>query len=132
MLAYSRLAFVVGRDQNDKDLRVLASSVKSNTSREASSLTYYVRSWHADEDVAVIEWQGQTTATADEVLSGAQDEGEKSKLDQAVTLIGEILKDAPADSVEVVKEVMQTVGCSKVTVHEAAKRMGPQSQEEGV
>lgn len=100
IIGAARGGFTVGRDPDD-DTRMVLSSTKSNLAQTPASLTYRLES-APDSHVAHIVWGGESTHTADSLLS-SEDGEDRSERDEAAEWIRSYLTDlggsAPAKDV---------------------------------
>jgi RecA-family ATPase len=94
IIGIARFGLLVARDRTDPSLRVLAST-KTNLGPPPKSLTYKLVSVD-DEDVAKVEWLGETEQSADDLLMDSQQsEQQRDQLDQSEDLILKLVANAP-------------------------------------
>jgi hypothetical protein len=100
IIGNARMAFIVGRDQLDPDLRLLACT-KNNEAPKPPTLAYRIRTdaraW------PIIEWCGPVAVTADDVVMV---DGERfaTTLPRAVAFLQETLADGPHPRGEIIRE----------------------------
>ena len=118
LVGAARATFLVGRDPQDDDRRILA-SVKQNLSRGSKSLAYRVVA--DDEDAApYIVWEGESDFTADDLIAPPQTHEQKSAFDDAFEFLKDYLQDGPKNSRDVY-EKGQTCGHSRATLTRASR-----------
>jgi hypothetical protein len=122
----ARSALLVARHPEDEGRRVLA-PLKSNLAQAASSLAFSLTG--ADNGAVRVEWLGETTYSADALLSAPIDPEERSALDEAKEYLYDALKDAPRWS-KAVKEEASEVGISEITLKRAKRELGVRSEKE--
>ena len=130
IIGAARAAFIVGRDPDDQDRRILACS-KLNLAVEPASLAYRLVS---DDTLgcARVEWEGGVDMAAGDLLRGPRDDEERSERDEAVDWLTEYLADAGGSAPA--KDVLRAaagVGIAKTTLHRARKRAGVTSTRAG-
>ena len=96
IIGAARAAFIVGRDPDDQDRRILACS-KSNLAVEPASLAYRLVS---DNELgcARVEWEGGVDLTAAHLLSGPTDEDERTARDAAAEWLTTYLADGGGEA----------------------------------
>jgi hypothetical protein len=92
-----RASLAVGPDPNNPD-RYLLATLKHSYGPEAPTLAFTM---DESSGVSVVQWEGESVLTADDVLKGDGDCFERSKLDMAKELLKKWLKDGPLPSVEI-------------------------------
>ena len=122
----ARSALLVAKHPEDEGRRVLA-PLKSNLAQPASSLAFSLT--EADNGAVRVEWLGETTYTADALLSAPIDPEERSALGEAKEFLREALKDAPLWSNAVKKEAREA-GISEMTLRRAKEMLAVRSDKE--
>lgn len=132
IIGAARAAYLIGRDPDDTDRRILACS-KLNIGPEPASLAYRLVS---DEALgcARIEWEDGPVdgMTAASLLRAPQDEDERTERDEAAEWLSEHL--AASGGSALANDVLRaaaTVGVAKTTLHKARKRAGITSSKAG-
>jgi len=113
--AVARAEFVVGDDPESREARVLA-SVKANLTRRPSSLKFEL----VERDGgAVVEWRGESSATADDVYAAMEPQRKKRATKQEVASakesIMEALRDVGRDvlDAELMRQLSEAAGVSR-------------------
>lgn len=119
----ARSGLVLSKHPDDEELRVLAPQ-KNNLSKKASSLVYTIVT--AENDTAKLEWRGESTHTADELVGG----GVVGEEQRAISWLKDMLADGPIPAREM-KEKAENEGISDSTLHRAKPKAGVQSNKEG-
>jgi RecA-family ATPase len=119
----ARSAMLVAKHPEVDEQRVLA-PLKSNLAQPASSLAFSLTG--ADNGAVRVKWLGETTYTADALLSAPLDPKGCSALDEAKEFLRDALKDAPRWSNAVKKEASK-VGISEITLKRAKRELGVSS-----
>jgi hypothetical protein len=125
----ARAGFLVARDPDDPDTRVVA-CVKSNLAREPDSLTYRLES-APDSDVARVVWTGTSTHDAAALLVGGTEDGDERREIDAWLLD---LLDAGHGSIDA-KDVLKRAreaGYSVDQVKRTKKRLKIESHKAGM
>jgi hypothetical protein len=128
----ARAGFLVARDPDDPDTRVVA-CVKSNLAREPESLSYRLES-APDSHVAHIVWTGASTHDAAALLkfTSDHDDDERTERDEAAEWLIRFLIDkggtAPASDV---MKAARADGIAERTLKRARQRAGITSQRSG-
>ncbi|MCH7792473.1 MAG: bifunctional DNA primase/polymerase [Planctomycetes bacterium] len=97
--AAARAVFVVAQDPGDADLRLLL-PLKSNLAREEPGLGFRIEKTEG-ANVPRIRWCGPTDRVADEVLSWRPVSEDRSRLDEAVEWLEELLAEGPVGAKEI-------------------------------
>lgn len=121
IIGAARAAYLVARDPDDEDRRILA-TLKSNLFREAPSLAY--RLVNDDEHgVARVEWEDAPVEhTAASLLRGPIDEDERTERDEAVDwLLAHLSTVFEAPSKDI-KKSARAEGISEATLKRAKSR----------
>jgi hypothetical protein len=122
----ARSALLVAKHPEVDEQRVLA-PLKSNLAQPASSLAFSLT--EADNGAVRVEWLGETTYTADALLSAPIDPEERSALGEAKDFLRDALKDAPRWSKAVKKEASEA-DISEITLKRAKRELGVRSEKE--
>lgn len=126
IIGAARMAFVVGKDPQDEDRRVLAST-KNNLALAPQSLMFGLQ--EADSGSVEINWLGQSEVSAKDILATPQDQEHADSRSEAVEFLEEVLADGPAPAGQVRDEAEDT-GISQRTLERAKKNMGVISYRE--
>lgn len=113
--AAARIEWTVGRDPTDPTCRVLA-VVKSNIGKEEPSLAFRLVDGETRYRAVKVEWLGQTTVTASELVS--QSGCHATARENATEFLATFLKDGPRPEKEI-EEVARTGGISEPSLRRA-------------
>lgn len=117
--AAARSVLLVGKDPQDKSLRVLA-HLKSNLSVKGSSLSYEIQN---DKDGrGHFHWRGRSDVTADMLLAPQKPGREKSKVEEAEEFLFEALANGPRPSKDIFDEA-EAEKISESTLRRAKRRL---------
>ncbi len=127
----ARAAYIIGRDPQDPELRIMAVS-KMNLAAEPPSLGYRLVN---DETYgcASVVWEGVVGHSAADLLRGPGEDDEGSERDQAATWLADHLTDqgGEARAADVLKAA-NAVGFSRDSVKRAKARAGVVSRKSGM
>lgn len=128
IIAAARAAFVVARDPEDPDRRVLA-PLKLNVAPEPPARAFRLV---VDPDCTHprIAWEGVSSLDADALLAVPPDRAESSALGEAIDVLREILTDGPL-SAKAVRAQAREAGLSWITVRRAQERLGIRPRKVG-
>ncbi|WP_273843177.1 AAA family ATPase [Rubrobacter calidifluminis] len=124
----ARAGMLVAKDPEDERRRVLA-PVKSNLAPPAPSLLFSLTQAHKSGAVRV-EWHGESNHDAASLLSAPQDPEERSALDEAKELLGELLADGEVEASAVMAEARRAQ-ISERTLKRAKRELGILSERRG-
>src|SRR5215208_401445 len=127
IIGAARMAFVVGRDPQDENRRVLAST-KNNLAIPPVSLMFGLE--EAESGSVRVNWLGQSEISAKELLATPQDREHADARSEAVEFLNEVLADGPVAASQV-KEEAEDAGISERTLARAKKVVGVMSYREG-
>jgi hypothetical protein len=127
IIGAARSALLVAKDPEEDAQRVLA-MVKSNLCREAPSLSYHIE--EAENAVSRIVWDGQSSYTADELVSSPRDPEERTAIDEAKDFLRDLLAEGGQLARDVHREAREA-GISERTLSRAKSALGVKSQREG-
>ena len=117
IIGAARMAFVVGKDPQDENRRVLAST-KNNLAMPPQSLMFGLQ--EAESGSVAVNWLGPAEVSAKDILATAQDQENTDALSEAVEFLNDILADGPVPSKQVLKEA-EDAGISETTLRRAKK-----------
>lgn len=120
----SRAAFAVGPNPDDPDEKIFV-AIKHNLGPRPHSLSYRIE---AAGDASRIVWGGQSSLTANDVLSNGGEARGGGKVETAKEIIIEILKSGPRGENEV-KTACEQAGISRTTYWRARKELGVKSEK---
>ena len=127
-VAAARCAFLVTKDRNDPERRLMVMS-KNNLGPDNLGMAYRVRKLPENEKIGYIEWEEQGfTMSADEAL--AQMQAEHEDRDHTAIWIRELLAGGKMSSKQV-EAASARAGLNWRKVHRAMKAAGAESAREG-
>jgi hypothetical protein len=121
------MAFVVGKDPQDENRRVLAST-KNNLAMPPTSLMFGLE--EAESGSVRVNWLGQSEVSAKDLLATPQDQEHADVRSEAVEFLEEILSDGPVPAAQVKGEA-EDAAISERTLARAKKTLGVMSYREG-
>ena len=127
IIGAARMAFVVGKDPQDENRRVLAST-KNNLAMPPQSLMFGLE--EAESGSVRVNWLGSSEVSAKDLLAAPQDNEHADARTEAVEFLNEILADGPVAASQV-KEEADDAGISERTLARAKKVAGVISYREG-
>jgi len=127
IIGAARMAFVVGKDPQDEDRRVLAST-KNNLAVQPKSLMFTLE--EAEAGAVRVVWLGDTDVSAKDLLATPQDQDHADARSEAVQFLSDVLVNGPVPSTEVIEEA-KDAGISEKTLRRAKEIMGVVSYREG-
>ena len=127
IIGAARMAFVVGKDPQDENRRVLAST-KNNLAMPPQSLMFGLE--EAESGSVRVNWLGQSEVSAKDLLATPQDQEHADARSEAVEFLNEVLADGPVAASQV-KEEAEDAGISERTLARAKKTLGVMSYREG-
>ncbi len=120
-IAAARAGYIVTKDQQNPERR-LVMPVKNNLAKDTTGLAYSVVT--AENGAPVLVWEKEPiTMTADEALSPADSNEEKTNTDWAVEVLEVVLKDGPVPAAIIQKEAKQA-GISPKALNRAKEKLG--------
>jgi hypothetical protein len=126
IIGAARMAFVVGRDPQDENRRVLAST-KNNLAMPPASLIFGLE--EVESGSVRVDWLGQSEVSAKDLLATPQDHERSDDRGEAVEFLEEVLADGPVPAGQVREEAEDT-GISIRTLERVKKKMGVSSYRE--
>jgi hypothetical protein len=127
IIGAARMAFVVGKDPQDENRRVLAST-KNNLAMPPQSLMFGLE--EAQNGSVRVNWLGQSEVSAKDLLATPQDQEHADARGEAVEFLNEVLADGPVAASKV-KEEAEDAGIKERTLARAKKALGVISYREG-
>ena len=127
IIGAARMAFVVGKDPQDENRRVLAST-KNNLAMAPASLMFGLE--EAEGDSVRINWLGRSEVMAKDLLATPQDQEHADVRSEAIELLNEVLADGPVTASQV-KQEAKDARISERTLARAKKTLGVMSYREG-
>jgi hypothetical protein len=128
IIGAARMAFVVGKDPQDEDRRVLAFT-KNNLAKPPASLMFALE--EAGNDAVRVIWLGESEVSAKDLLATPRDEEHADTRGAAVEFLNEVLADGPVSASQV-REEAEDAGISLRTLERAKKTVGIISYRENV
>src|SRR5829696_8187606 len=127
IIGAARMAFVVGKDPQDENRRVLAST-KNNLAMPPASLVFGLE--EAESSTVRVNWLGSSEVSAKDLLATPQDHEHADARGEAVEFLNDVLVDGPVAASQV-KEEAEDAGISERTLARAKKVVGVMSYREG-
>jgi hypothetical protein len=127
IIGAARMAFVVGKDPQDEDWRVLAST-KNNLAMPPRSLMFILE--EAEGGAVRINWLGDTDVSAKDLLGTSQDQEHTDARGEAVEFLSDVLANGPLPSTDVIEEA-EDAGIAEKTLRRAKKLLGVVAYREG-
>jgi hypothetical protein len=120
IIGAARMAFVVGKDPQDENRRVLAST-KNNLALPPKSLMFGLE--EAESGSVRVNWLGHSEVSAKDILATPQDQEHADARSEAVEFLECVLADGPVPANRV-KEEAEEAGISESTLKRAKKLVG--------
>jgi len=117
IIGAARMAFVVGKDPQDENRRVLAST-KNNLAMPPASLMFGLE--EAERGSVCVNWLGQSDVSAKDILATPQDQEHADARSEAVEFLNDVLADGPMPAKQVVEEA-DDAGIAEKTLRRAKK-----------
>jgi len=127
IIGAARCAFIVAKDPEDDNKRVLA-SIKNNLAKMRPSLSFSLE--NTETGVAKIKWHGESGYKADALLLCPSSEEEQTVLDEAKTFLKDALANAPVKVQALFKDA-RGAGISDTALRRAKKALGIMAKKEG-
>jgi hypothetical protein len=127
IIGAARTAFVVGKDPQDENRRVLAPT-KNNLAMPPKSLIFGLE--EAERGSVKVNWLGQSEVSAKDLLATSQEQEHADARSEAVEFLNEVLTDGPVAAKQV-KEEAKDAGISERTLARAKKEERIMSYREG-
>src|SRR5215213_4921762 len=112
IIGAARMAFVVGKDPQDENRRVVAST-KNNLAKPPKSLMFTLK--EADSGSVRISWLGESEVSAKDLLATSQDQEHADMRSEAVEFLNDVLANGPVPASQV-KEEAEDAGISERTL----------------
>lgn len=130
IIGAARVGLLVGRDPEDEDRLVLAST-KNNLAHRSASLAFRVVSAPDDPDTSTIEWEGSCPLGASDLLS-APSRGERTTaIDEAAEWLKSTLADGPRLASEMYAAA-EAAGIKKRVLQKARHRVAETERVGGI
>ena len=126
IIGAARMAFVVGKDPQDENRRVLAST-KNNLAPAPQSLMFGLQ--EANSGSVEVNWLGHSEVSAKDILATPQDQEHADSRSEAEEFLEEVLSDGPVPAGQA-KEEAEDTGISIRTLERAKKKIGVLSYRE--
>jgi hypothetical protein len=127
IIGAARMAFVVGKDPQDENRRVVAST-KNNLAKPPASLMFGLE--EVEGGAVRVNWLGESKVSAKDLLATPKDEEQAASLREAVEFLSDVLADGPVAASQV-KEEAEDAGISERTLARAKKVAGVITYREG-
>ncbi len=126
IIGAARAAFLIARDPGDREQRVLA-PVKMNLGPMPPAFRFRLE---PVEHAARIVWEGASDVTADRLLAGAQDEEERTLVEEAQEFLLDRLQHGSVFVAELTREA-RDMGLSSRTLRRAQSSLAVRSERDG-
>src|SRR5215204_3272622 len=113
----ARMAFVVGKDPQDENRRVVAST-KNNLAKSPKSLMFTLE--EAESRSVMVNWLGQSGVSAKDLLATPQDQEHADARSEAVEFLADILADGPMPASDIIRDA-EDAGIAEKTLRRAKK-----------
>jgi hypothetical protein len=127
IIGAARMAFVVGKDPQDENRRVLAST-KNNLARSPRSLMFTLE--EAESGAVRVTWLGESEISAQLLLATPREEDHADARSEAAEFLSYVLASGPVAAKQV-KEEAEDAGISDRTLARAKKTVGVITYREG-
>jgi hypothetical protein len=127
IIGAARMAYVVGKDPQDENRRVLAPT-KNNLAMPPASLMFGLE--EAESGSVSVDWLGNSEVSAKDLLATPQDREHADARGEAVEFLEEILSGGPVPAAQV-KEEAEDAAISERTLARAKKTLRVMSYREG-
>ena len=128
IIGAARMAFVVGKDPQDENRRVLAST-KNNLVMPPASLMFGLE--EAESGSVRVNWLGQSEVSAKDILATLQDQEHADARSEAVEFLNDVLADGPVPAKQIVEEA-DDAGIAEKTLRRAKKLLDVMVYRENV
>jgi hypothetical protein len=120
IIGAARMAFLVAKNPQDEERRVLATT-KNNLAKLPASLQFRVE--EADNGAARVVWLGESGASAKDLLATPHDQEQAEARNEAMEFLNDILSDGPVPAEDVLRGA-EDGGISESTLRRAKKHLG--------
>jgi hypothetical protein len=127
IIGAARMAFVVGKDPQDENRRVLAST-KNNLAKPPKSLMFTLE--EAESGAVRVNWLGDSEVSAKDLLATPQDKEYADALSEAVEFLNDALANRPVPARDIIRDA-EDAGISEKTLRRAKKLLGVVAYREG-
>jgi AAA domain-containing protein len=117
IIGAAHMAYVVGKDPQDENRRVLAST-KNNLAMPPASLMFGLK--EAESGSVRVNWLGQSEVSAKDTLTIPQDQELADARSEAVEFLTDVLADGPLPAKQVIEEADEA-GIAEKTLRRAKK-----------
>lgn len=114
------MAFVVGKDPQDDNRRVLAST-KNNLAKPSKSLMFTLE--EAENGAVRVNWLGDSEVSAKDLLATPQDQEHADARSEAIEFLNDVLADGPVPARDVIQSA-EDAGIAEKTLRRAQKVLG--------
>ena len=127
IIGAARMAFVVGKDPQDENRRVLAST-KNNLAKPLKSLMFTLE--EAEGGAVRVNWLGDSEVSAHQLLATPREEEHADARNEAVEFLNDVLVGGPVAANQI-KEEAEEAGIKERTLWRAKKVLGVMAYREG-
>jgi hypothetical protein len=127
IIGAARMAFVVGKDPQDENRRVLAST-KNNLAKPPKSLLFTLE--EAESGTVRVNWLGESEVSAHQLLATPREEEHADARSEAVEFLNDTLADGPVPASDIIEDA-EDAGISEKTLRRAKKLLGVVAYREG-
>jgi hypothetical protein len=123
------MAFVVGKDPQDENRRVVAPT-KNNLAKPPASLMFGLEEAGDASGAVRVNWLGRSEVSAKDLLATPQDHEQADARGEAVEFLSDVLDDGPVSSSEVIQSG-EDAGIAEKTLRRANKLLNVIAYREG-
>jgi hypothetical protein len=127
IIGAARMAFVVGKDPQDENRRVLAST-KNNLAKPPKSLMFTLE--EAESGAVRVNWLGDSEVSAKDLLATPQDQEYAEARSEAAEFLNDALANGPVPARDIIRDA-EDAGISEKTLRRAKKLLGVVANREG-
>jgi hypothetical protein len=127
IIGAARMAFVVGKDPQDENRRVVAST-KNNLAKPPASLMFGLQ--EAQGGAVCVHWLGQSEVSAKDLLATSQDQEHADARSEAVEFLNDVLSGGPVSAKQIIEEA-EDAEIAEKTLRRAKKLLNVLVYREG-
>src|SRR5829696_4685746 len=127
IIGAARMAFVVGKDPQDDNRRVLATT-KNNLAKPPKSLMFTLE--EAEGGAVRVNWLGESEVSAKDLLATPQDHEHADARSEAVEFLNDVLANGPMPASDIIRNA-EDASIAEKTLRRAKKLLGVMAYREG-